>query len=359
MRKEKVMKKHKNMTKLSNLLLEALRELKTARLRNIQTDLEEFGSKCSEATKNSHQFNTAVGKGWFGSAEKIRTRAGRNMSDFSYHLQRFKDLLNSDETELPKLSCIFAELSQIEEELGEYKFDLKEKTISVITEPISLEGILLGAFEIKLSFNAISKLYTESPYRVMALEPNPAGADSCVTHPHVSSGILCEGDGVVSIRKAIEQGRLCDFFTMIVNILQTYNPDSPYVALDEWEGVSCYGCGYTVAGEDCYYCEDCEHDYCSSCSSYCQICDITVCLGCGFECPDCNQLVCRECLTICSECEESVCENCVNEEKLCKQCEETRKEKSDEEKQKKEESTEPKTSLAVQPDSVGQAAVHA
>ena len=56
------------------------------------------------------------------------------MSDFSYHLQRFKDLVNSDETELPKLSCIFAELSQIEEELGEYKFDMKEKTISVITE---------------------------------------------------------------------------------------------------------------------------------------------------------------------------------------------------------------------------------
>ena len=357
MRKEKVMKKYRNIIKLSNLLLEALNELKTARLQKIQASLEDFSYKCSDATKDSHLFYAAVEKGWFGSAEKIRTRVNRNLNDFSYHLQRFKDLANSDETKLPKPADIFAELSQIDQELGEYQFDLKEKTISVITDPITLDDISFGSFEIKLSLNEINKLYTDSPYRVIALEPNPAGADSCVTHPHVSSEKLCEGDGVVSIRKAIEQGRLCDFFTMIVNILQTYNPDSPYVSLDDWEGISCYDCGYTVAGDDCYYCEYCERDYCSQCSSYCQMCDTTICLGCAYECPGCNEPVCQSCTDKCKECEEVFCKDCLTEEGLCQNCEENRKENSDEE--QKEESTEPKAGAAVQPDSVGKIIVHA
>ncbi len=357
MRKEKVMKKYRNIIKLSNLLLDALNELKTARLQKIQASLEDLSCKCRDATKDSHLFYVAVEKGWFGSAEKIRTRVNRNLSDFSCHLQRFKDLVSSDETKLPKLSCIFAELSQIDQDIGEYQFDLKEKTISVITESITLEDIPLGPFEIKLLLNKISKLYTDSPYRVIALEPNPAGSDSCVTHPHVSSEKLCEGDGHVAIRKAIEQGRLCDFFTMVANILQTYNPDSPYVSLDEWEGVCCYDCGYTVAGDECYYCEYCERDYCSQCSTYCQICDTTICLGCSFECPDCEQPVCQGCTVTCTECEETVCKDCITEEGICNRCQEERKDKQNEE--KKKESTEPTASPAVQPDSVGQAIVHA
>ena len=219
MRKEKIMKKYKNIIKLSNLLLDALYELKRARLQKIQASLKDFSYKCRDATKDSHLFYAAVEKGWFGSAEKIRTRVNRNLSDFSYQLQKFKDLVNSDETKLPKPADIFAELSQIDQELGEYQFDLKEKTVTVITDPITLDDIPFGPFEIKLFLNEISKLYSESCYRIIALEPNPAGTDSDVTHPHVSSERLCEGDGVVSIRKAIEQGRLCDFFTMIVNIL--------------------------------------------------------------------------------------------------------------------------------------------
>ena len=190
------MENHKNIMKLINLFLEVLGELKMARLQKIQANMEDFSQKCSDATKNSHMFYAAIERGWFGSAEKVRARVERNMSDFSYHFQRFKDFVSSDETKLPKPSDIFAELSQIDDELGEYQFDLKERTISVLTDPISMDGIPFGSFEIKLFLNELSKVYTESPYKVIALEPNPAGGDSNVTHPHVSSERLCEGDGV-------------------------------------------------------------------------------------------------------------------------------------------------------------------
>jgi len=357
MRKRFFMKKYKNIIKLSNLLLDALNELKTARLQKIQASLEDFSYKCSDATKDSHLFYAAVEKGWFGSAEKIRTRVNRNLSDFTYHVQRFKDLVNSDETKLPKLADIFSELSQIDQELGEYQFDLNEKTISVITEPITLEDIPFGPFEIKLFIDKIDKLYTESPYFVIALQPNPAGANDSVTHPHVSDERLCEGDGVVSIRKAIEQGRFCDFFTIIVSILQTYNPDSPYVSLDDWEGISCYDCGYTISGDDSYYCECCDSDFCSQCSTYCQMCDTTLCLGCAYECPGCNEPVCQNCTAKCKDCEEIYCKDCLTEDGLCQSCQEQRKD--DENEEQECESKKPEACPAVQSDSVGKVTIHA
>jgi len=252
-------------------------ELKRARLKNIQNSLEKFNSRCSDATKDSHLFYAAVKKGWFRSAGKIRTRINRNISDFSHHLQQFKSLADGDETKLPQLADVFAELTQIKQDFGELNFDFNEKTISVTTESVELDGILFGSFEIRLSVDEISKLYDDSTYRVVALEPNPAATDDNVTHPHVSSERLCEGNGHIAIRRAIEQGRLCDFFAMVTSILQTYNPDSPYVSLSDWDGFCCYDCGYTISGDECYYCEDCERDYCSSCSTYCQICDTTIC----------------------------------------------------------------------------------
>jgi hypothetical protein len=345
------MKKYKDKIKLVNMLLSVLNKLKTTKLQHIQGELADFSFKCSEVTKNSNIFDAAINKCWFKSAETIRSRVSRNLCDFTHHLNQFKDIVNSTETKQPKFSDIFADLNQVEQEFGELKFDLKTKTLSVITEPIALEEIPLGPFEIRLFINQMSKLYSDSPYKIIALEPNPAGSDSNVTHPHVSNEKLCEGDGFIPIRQAIQQGRLCDFFTIIVQILQTYNPDSPYVSLDDWEGISCYDCGCTVAGDDCYYCEDCQRDYCSSCSTYCQICDTTICMGCSYECPSCNQPVCKHCTAMCSECEERFCNDCINEQGLCQNCEEQRKEQEYEEENQETEKSQ--TSLAIQSDSVG------
>ena len=325
------MENQKKLIQLSNMLLDSLFELKKARLRQIQDVMEGFGTRCSDTTKNSHLFYTAVERNWLSSAEQVISRVSRNLTDFSCYLQRFKELVNADETVLPKLSDIYAELIQIEQEFGEIKFDSNEKALSVITEPITLNDIPLGPFEVKLSIGQISRLYNDTPYWIIALEPNPAGSNEEVTHPHVSSERLCEGDGHVAIRSAIEQGRFCDFFTMAVTILQTYNPGSPYISLDEWQGTSCYDCGCTVSNDDCYYCEYCDRDYCSSCSSYCQRCDTTVCLGCSYECPSCDELVCHNCTVKCKECDEMFCKNCVDEERLCQNCQEQRKESENEE----------------------------
>ena len=351
------MKKRKNLIRLSNLLLDSLNEVKKAKLLQIQSVMEDFCTRCSDAKKDSKLFRTAIEKGLLTGVENIRSRIDRNLNDFSYHLQKFKELVNTDETVLPKFSEIYAELVQIEQEFGQIKFDSNKKTLSVTTEPITLENIPLGPFEVQLSIGQIAKLYSDTPYSIIALEPNPAGSNDCVTHPHVSDERLCEGDGHVAIRSAIEQGRFCDFFTLAVNILQTYNPDSPYISLDDWEGTSCYDCGCTVSDDDHYYCEYCDRDYCSECSTYCQKCDTTICLGCAYECPSCNEPVCHNCTAKCEDCERTFCKDCLDEEGLCQNCQEQRKESENEEQEQLSE--EPKANAAVQSDSVGQTIVHA
>lgn len=167
------MQKQKKLIRLSNLLLDSLSELKKAKLQQIQTMMDDFNIKCSDATKDSHLFHTVVEKGWLIGAENIRSRIERNLSDFSYHLQRFKELINANETVLPNFSDIFAELLQAEQEFGELSFNLSEKTISVTTESITLEDIPLGPFEIQLSIGQISNLYSDAPYRIIALGLTP------------------------------------------------------------------------------------------------------------------------------------------------------------------------------------------
>ena len=141
------MKKYNNHVRAANMLLQALYGLKQERLRQIQQKLEDFCCKCSDVTKDSRIFHRAVERGWYPSAEKIRSRISRNLADFSHHLEQFKSTINSDDIKLPGPGDIVAELLQIEQEFGELKFDLKAGTLSVITEPIELEGIYFGLFE--------------------------------------------------------------------------------------------------------------------------------------------------------------------------------------------------------------------
>ncbi|HBG26195.1 MAG: hypothetical protein A2Y10_03980 [Planctomycetes bacterium GWF2_41_51] len=315
------MKKQKKLIRLTTLLWDSLKRLNRSRLKQIQTVMDDFSDKCLETTKDSHLFNTAVEKGWLIGAESIRSKIERNLNEFSHHLQRFKELINSDESISPNFIDIFGELLQIEQEFGKLNIDFKEKTISVITEDIVLNDFSFGPFEIRLFINQIKKLYNDSPYRIIAIEPNPAGNNSDVTHPHVSGEKLCEGEGHVAIRAAIEQGRFNDFFTLVKSILQTYNPDSAYINLDDWEGRGCYDCGDTISADESYYCEKCDREYCGNCATYCKVCDTTVCLGCSIECPDCKRSICTDCTNTCLECERRFCEDCLNKEGLCEDCE--------------------------------------
>lgn len=345
------LKKH---IKLCNLILAMLSDLRANKYDKDQRKLDDILAKWNGISNDLRLQKVATCRKWHAAAAKVKTRMIRNISDLSPHFSRFKDELSQEESKLPVVSDLIAELQQTEQELGEVTLNLEEKTISIVTDPITMEDLSLGSFEIVLQIEKIKRLCFESPYKIVALDPNPASSDENVTHPHVSNEILCEGDGHLPIRKALEQGRLCDFFTIVSQILNTYNPDSPYVPIGDWEGICCYDCGYSTPRDETYYCEECYNDFCSQCSTYCQICDTTTCFGCAYECPSCRKPVCRNCVGTCDDCETMFCTDCLNDA-LCSSCEENRKE--DDYVETKEESRKP--DVTVQPVCVGETHIHA
>lgn len=230
----------------------------------------------------------------------------------------------------PSLRDIVAEIDALEDEFGGWRYDPDQQVVSVTTEPVTLEGMYLGPFEVKLHVNKLPKLY----YTIEALDPQPAASNQEVTHPHVNSGEMCEGDARAAIAGAIREGRITDFFVLVRSVLQTYNSGSPFVALDSWHGTPCKDCGHVVSEECDFYCESCDCTYCDECYGYCQECSSSLCCGCLNKCQGCEYWYCGSCIELCANCgdhfcggctqtcvacEERHCENCTSE---CEQCEE-------------------------------------
>ncbi|MBI9018703.1 MAG: hypothetical protein JEZ07_15725 [Phycisphaerae bacterium] len=323
------MNKYKIHNKIANTLRKQLSKLKYQKLKHINHQLETLSDKFEVFQSDSHSFDIALNRNWMCAANNFRLRINRNINDLMSSLQQLEGSLQTKDSIIPKASDIVAELTNLNNEFNDVK--LQTHTISVTTEPITLEDIDLGRFEINLHLSEIEKLATNPPYRIIALDPNPAGSDEDITHPHVSHEKLCEGDGYNLIRKALMTGRINDFFTIVNQILNTYNPDSPYVSLEDWSGFSCTDCGYTVAADDNYYCNTCNNTYCESCSTCCQLCETTVCLSCSYECPECQMPVCDSCTATCQDCGKVFCKECINDENLCPECKESRKEQYNEE----------------------------
>jgi len=229
----------------------------------------------------------------------------------------------------PSLRDIVSDLAQLTEEFGKWDYQGREGTLSVSTEPIELEGTYLGAFEIRLDLGAIAELRRHPPYAILALDPHPATCNDAITHPHVRDETLCEGEAGAAIRTALQEGRICDFFLLVRSVLTTYNPDSPYVRLEDWDGRPCNDCGCVVGDDDMYCCESCEEDLCSECISCCSHCGSSLCQSCLETCPACESRVCSGCLKTCASCGEGCCQSCL-EDGVCVSCKEDQEEKIDE-----------------------------
>jgi len=246
---------------------------------------------------------------------------------------------------------LYLDLIALQQEPFELETDADERELCVTTEPVVLEGIDLGRFQIRLKLDG---LHEERSYRVVALDPAPAASNRSVTHPHVNDEVLCEGDGSVSVRKALAEGRLFDFFTMVDRLLHTYAAGRAHIELDQWQGMGCHDCGCVVDEDDYFVCTRCDQVICPECSSTCTHCDQCVCAGCSICCHHCNEVVCLRCHKACAECLEQMCSDCLNDQNLCPKCHEQQSE-SDDAAADLEEASAAKSQPAVHADGLGQA----
>ncbi len=270
-----------------------------------------YDHEWQELTKTARRFEFARDKGWHVAADSLLTeidlsaaRLGRRLDRFRYELPRAPAPM-----QVTGPRDIAADLAALVEEFEEVELNLQEKKLSVLTSPIELQETYLGPFRILLHWEEIG----QGPcYDVIAEDPQPADANDDVIHPHVSGQTLCEGEGSTAIRKAIAQGRLLDFFTLVKQILETYNPESAYVALSRWNGgEDCYECGYSMSQDESWSCERCSTTLCDDCRKSCEDCEASVCSGCSWSCHDCDETFCRRCLEFRPGTKILVCKQCL------------------------------------------------
>jgi hypothetical protein len=310
-------------------------------------------------TELAGQIELARRHGWH------RAAASRT-EDLAYAADSFQRRLVELATELRNLATrqplataadIYRDLLALQDEFEEVSCDFEEKEVQATTAPIELEGFYFGRFEIRLQWE---RLHQSPAYRVVALDPQPSSQNGEVTHPHVSSEHLCEGDGQPAIRSAIDQGRIGDFFLIVLNLLRTYSRGNAYVELDDWEGSSCSNCDASCSSDGRYCCQSCDVSLCSECVILCNSCGDDYCSGCISGCTVCDDEFCSACLKKCSECKTSVFPDCLQEGDLCKACFDKQQSAENQD----EVISEPAISqaaevaaIAIQPDRMGQAAV--
>ncbi len=256
------------------------------------------------------QIELARRRGWSRAAE-VR------MDDMAYSVESLQRRLGTmaneirtqtDSRPLAVAADIYRDMVALHDEFEEVTCDLADHELRVTTSPIELDGFYLGPFEIRLDWE---KLSLSPAYRVVALEPNQSSQLEEVTHPHVCDGHLCEGEGTTAIRSALREGRIGDFFLIVLNLLRTYSTGNAYVELDNWNGTACDSCGCYAAADTCWSCDSCGSTVCEECRIGCNSCDDSFCPNCIPACTHCQDSCCSSCLTACSECHRNVCLQCL------------------------------------------------
>lgn len=270
-------------------------------------------------------WTVAGDRNWNATAVRYRETLARELEHLISQIRgRLATLCQERPPSTPQLRLLYEELTAAAAEFEDWQLSAAE--LSVTTEPITLDEIELGPFQIRLH---LDRLGNDMPYSVTALEPNPAASCSETTHPHVNAERLCPGEGRAAINAALAEGRFCDFFTIVDRILHTYAVGSAYVELDQWHGIHCNDCDSTVDEEDACTCANCEERLCGDCLVNCGGCGDGYCSGCIDRCYRCEEYSCSGCLTTCIRCRHAICGACCEEE-LCETCREELEDESDE-----------------------------
>jgi hypothetical protein len=291
------------------------------------------------------QIDLCTNRSWTHAAAVLEDRLERSLERVSDRLQEIRRQVSGSGRLMPPQTVreIFKDLIALSDEFEGVSVDGANQTLSVTTEPIVLEEIDLGPFEIRLHWNRIGE---RRPYEVVALKPNPAGESSETTHPHVKGEQLCEGDGRVPIDRALRAGRLLDAFQIVSQILDTYNSCSAYVSLSNWNGSPCADCGDAVCDGDQYACDRCGDLLCRECLSSCARCDAICCHSCTNYCRSCEESICSGCQHDCGQCQRPVCNSCLSETGLCQECQEEQNAESFDEDEDHSPSVEAETPVA-------------
>jgi hypothetical protein len=282
-----------------------------------QSESQRLEDLVEQVARHQRLFAKATRRGWRLAAHVLVGKLSANLRTLCDIATNWRVQWLDRPLACPAHKELFTELMHAQAEFGELINESDPPSIAVESDAIVLEGVELGRFLIRLDWPRLEIQAGSECFEVIALEPNPPTSDSSVTHPHVKDHRLCAGDATVPIQNALEQGRIADAFCLVRSVLETYGKNSPYVPLENWNGVRCWNCDHVAQGNDTYCCERCKHEICSECVSSCDFCYRSLCASCQTHCSDCNGVCCLRCLTTSARSENASCKSCL---KVCAIC---------------------------------------
>lgn len=292
------------------------------------------------------KWESAQRRQWRVAAARLRVATRRCASELLGSLQRLVNEVPSRREEpLAGPGDVYRDLAALQAEHTGVEIDRQEKTVSVTTERIVLEGLDLGPFVIEWNWGRIGE---EDELRVIAKEAYSPSDREDITHPHVRDNLLCTGQAKMPLDRALHSGRLFDAFLIVRQVLQTYNPESAYITLDDWSSFRCYACGDSVPEDDHFHCETCDADLCGGCLRPCHRCGASSCSSCAATCSECDETVCTRCRPLVNGRRLKVCHTCHEEEES---------NDAEEANDAERESAQPESILTIPSDGVGEAAV--
>ena len=281
-----------------------------------QADWSQLEHRFAVAQQQRELVEKARSHGWHLAAHQQQDQLRALLRSLAESLREAQEKMLLPPQPIPCLKDLLAELQSVEREFDDVAFD-KKTFLAVQTDSIVLKGIKLGRFSIRFFWPRLTQKAKLDCFEIVALEANSARGNEDVTHPHVRSRSLCAGDATLPLQKAVEAGRLTDAFHLIQSVMNTYNADSAYASLDDWESVSCWNCGYTTNEDDRSFCEGCDQDVCSDCTSSCKHCDSYRCTSCQPRCDVCHAACCSACQKTSDHSELSCCKDCL---RTCTAC---------------------------------------
>lgn len=196
---------------------------------------------------------------------------------------------------------------------------------SIVGYGVDLGGITLtGGDGCTLEFSQVVAGFGFDSSPFAWTPPDERSSEDGHVHPHAHKhGDVCLGENDDIVHGLLLSGRLCDAFDIMEAVLHTYNPDSPYVHIEDWDGPKCSGCGYVG---DLRRCCRCDAEVCLDCRQrfnggwYCRE-HFEECPNCGGESPHVlNRLLYHSSgdlhseVRCCRECMENLQEDIYDEE---------------------------------------------
>lgn len=264
--------------------------------------------RLDELRRLHQQWDTAIARGWLVAAADVQATWYTRLQWWINDLQSLRSPVRPPLALVPTTAQVYRDLDALDHEFVTVTIDAPEHTVTVETDRIVLDGLDLGPFEIVWKWSRL-----DDPLRVIAQEPDWSQNGDEVCHPHVRGEELCVGDAQPALGEAFRSGRVFDAFLILRQVLQTYNPQSAYAAVDQWHGNTCTGCATGVAEDDTWWCTFCNDALCDECHRSCDACGNPLCHTCGLSCPECETFVCPSCrpieggrrLTLCRLCYET------------------------------------------------------